>query len=310
MTSAGRHVAILLATYNGAHHLAEQIDSIVAQTHGDWTLHVSDDGSTDDTLAILLTYRERLGADRLVLWQGPKAGYSRNFMSMLHREAIVGDYVAFSDQDDVWDPARLEIALRAIGEGPSAVPALYCGRSRLIDDEGHAFGMSPLFPRRPSFANALVQSLAGGNTMLLNAKARELMCRAAEDALVVSHDWWAYLVVSGAGGRVVYDREPTIGYRQHAANVIGSNAGITARFRRMADMVGGRHRTWNDANLALLAGMREDLSELNRVRLDRFMRGRDRWLLPRLVAFARAGLYRQTSIGNAGLVLAALLGRL
>lgn len=305
-----RHVAILLATYNGARHLAEQLDSIVAQTHDDWTIHVSDDGSTDGTLALLLTYRERLGADRLVLWQGPRAGYSRNFMSMLHRDDIDGDYVAFSDQDDVWDRDKLQKALLALDAMPPGTPALYGGRSRLIDETGRAFGFSPLFARRPSFANALVQSLAGGNTMLLDRHARALMCRAPADARVVSHDWWAYLVVSGAGGRVIYDREPTLGYRQHAENIIGSNAGVGARLRRMADMVGGRHREWNEANVALLAGMRDALGDDERERFDHFVRGRAAWLLPRLWHFARAGLYRQTAIGNAGLLLAALLGRL
>jgi len=310
MSTSRRHVAILLATYNGARHLAEQLDSIIAQTHADWTIHVSDDGSTDETLAILLTYRERLGAERLVLWQGPRAGYSRNFMSMLHRDGIDGDFVAFSDQDDVWDADKLAKALDAIGGVPDDDATLYCGRSRLIDESGAPYGFSPLFALTPSFANALVQSLAGGNTMLLNRQARVLMCRAAEDARVVSHDWWAYLVVSAAEGRIVYDREPTIGYRQHAENVIGSNAGFGARLRRMADMVGGRHREWNDANIALLAAMTDDFSVANRVRFERFVRGRNSWLLPRLVAFARAGLYRQTAVGNAGLMLAALLGRL
>lgn len=310
MAASGLHVAILLATYNGASHLAEQLDSIVAQTHDDWTIHVSDDGSTDETLAILLTYRERLGAERLVLWQGPRAGYSRNFMSMLHREGIDGDFVAFSDQDDIWDVDKLAKALAAIGDTADDVPALYCGRSRLIDESGTPYGFSPLFARAPSFANALVQSLAGGNTMLLNRPARALMCRVPDDARVVSHDWWAYLVVSAAEGRIVYDRESTIGYRQHAENIIGSNAGFGARLRRMADMIGGRHREWNDANVALLATMTDDFSPANRVRFERFVRGRDSWLLPRLVAFVRAGLYRQTTVGNAGLLLAALLGRL
>jgi glycosyltransferase involved in cell wall biosynthesis len=310
MVTGTQHVAILLATYNGTRHLAEQLDSIVAQTHTNWTIHVSDDGSTDATLALLTTYRERLGGERMVLWQGPSAGYSRNFMSMLHREGITGDYVAFSDQDDIWDAHKLETALRALAAVPPDKPALYGGRSRLIDEAGRPFGLSPLFARRPSFANALVQSLAGGNTMLLNRRARDLMCRAPASARVVSHDWWAYLVVSGAGGRVVYDREPTLGYRQHAENIIGSNAGLGARLRRMADMVGGRHREWNEANVALLSNMRDALGDDERARFDHFTRGRATWLLPRLWHFACAGLYRQTAIGNAGLLLAAVLGRL
>jgi len=304
------HVAILLATYNGAAHLGEQLDSIASQTHRDWTIHASDDGSTDGTLAILADYRARLGDDRLVVWQGPHAGYSSNFMSMLHRHLIKGDYVAFSDQDDVWDFTKLEKALAALAGAPQSKPALYGGRSRLVDEAGKDIGMSPLFARRPSFANALVQSLAGGNTMVLNQSARELICRAREASPVVSHDWWAYLVVSGAGGLIVYDTEPTIGYRQHAQNIIGSNSGFRARFRRMADMVGGRHRGWNDRNVALLAEMRSDLTPENQRRFDHFVRGRSTWLIPRIWNFARAGLYRQTTIGNAGLILATLLGRL
>lgn len=305
-----RHVAVLLATYNGEVHLCEQLDSIVAQTHADWTIHVSDDGSTDATLALLLTYRERLGADRMLLWDGPREGYSRNFMSMLHRNEVKADYVAFCDQDDIWDATKIERALAAISGLDSDEPALYCGRSRLVDEVGRSYGLSPLFPRKPSFANALVQSLAGGNTMLLNERARQLMCFAPEGALVVSHDWWAYLVVSGAGGQVIYDREPAIGYRQHADNIIGSNSGFRARLVRMADMVGGRHGSWNQSNVDLLSAMESQLSECNRVRFHHFATGRMCWLLPRLWHFARAGLYRQTVIGDIGLVVASLLGRL
>lgn len=303
-------VVILMATYNGERHLRDQIDSIIAQTHPNWLLYVSDDGSSDDTRRVLDEYLGRLGSKRVQVVQGPGLGYSANFMSMLRQAVTDADYVAFSDQDDVWDADKLERALSWMARIPTQKPALYAGRSRLIDEAGRPYGYSPLFARRPSFGNALVQSLAGGNTMLINRRARDLMTKPPKDAAVVSHDWWAYLAVTAAGGAVQYDLEPAVGYRQHAANVIGSNAGVEARLKRMWDMAMGRHQAWNDANLSLLQYLRQDMTQDALRRLDHFRRGRQSWLPARAWHFARAGLYRQTNIGNAGLVLTTLLGRL
>lgn len=302
-------VAILLATYNGERHLAEQVDSIIQQTHREWILHVSDDGSTDRTRDLLESYRTRLGS-RLLIVEGPRQGYSANFMSMVRLALPDAPYVAFSDQDDVWDRDKLSRAMSWMRTAPQGRPALYAGRARLVDEAGKPFGMSPLFSRRPSFANALVQSLAGGNTMLINAAARALMASPPVELPVVSHDWWAYLAVAAADGNIFYDATPALGYRQHAGNVIGSNAGLRARLKRMADMVGGRHMGWNDDNLALLEHLRPLMSRDAVRRMDHFRRGRQSWLPARVWHFARAGLYRQTNIGNAGLVLTTLLGRL
>ena len=69
-------VAVLLCSYQGERHLAEQLDSIAAQTHRGWTLWVSDDRSTDDTLAILEQYRSRWGSDRLSILTGPARGFA------------------------------------------------------------------------------------------------------------------------------------------------------------------------------------------------------------------------------------------
>ena len=86
--------------------------------------------------------------------------------------------------------------------------------------------MSPLFRRPPSFRNALVQSLAGGNTMVLNRPARDLVALASRRARFVSHDWWAYLLVTGAGGAVHYSAKPLVRYRQHAHNLVGANTSL------------------------------------------------------------------------------------
>ena len=96
-------VSVCLATYNGARFLRAQIDSILPQLGTGDELLVSDDGSTDDTLAVLATYGNRL---RLV-GTSRAGGVVRNFERAL--AAACGDLVVLSDQDDVWLEGRLDL---------------------------------------------------------------------------------------------------------------------------------------------------------------------------------------------------------
>lgn len=304
-----QRVAILLCTFNGERYLSRQIDSIVVQEHRDWVIYVSDDGSTDATRALLDSYQRQLGSDRLVIFDGPRAGYAANFMSLISRPATTGDYYAFCDQDDCWDADKLSRGLAWMRLQPADVPALYCSRTRLMSNDEQTIGYSPLFRRRPSFRNALTQSLAGGNTMLLNSRGRELMARTPRGANVQSHDWWAYLLVTACGGTVHYDPLPAIGYRQHGENLIGSNAGIRDRFARLRHMFEGNYRQWNDSNLALLQLFDADITPQNRCLLVCFRQMRDAGFFTRVRSLVRGGFYRQTLMGNLGMVMAVALRR-
>ena len=75
-------ICILMGTYNGQDFLAEQLLSIENQSHKDWRLIISDDGSTDETLAIAKAFQEKWGNDRLELRQGPNQGFCKNFLSL------------------------------------------------------------------------------------------------------------------------------------------------------------------------------------------------------------------------------------
>lgn len=108
--------------------------------------------------------------------------------------------------------------------------------------------MSPVFQKPPSFANALVQSLAVGNTMVLNKVARDLVVKASDYTPVVSHDWWCYQIITGAGGIVTYDKKPSLQYRQHDKNIVGANGGWKARYSRIFSILQGKFRTWNNIN--------------------------------------------------------------
>ncbi|WEJ71893.1 glycosyltransferase family 2 protein [Pseudomonas sp. PSE14] len=303
-------VAILLSTYNGAAFLREQLDSLIGQTYGNWVIHASDDGSSDETLEILRTYQKELGTDRLVIWEGPRRGFSSNFLSLLKRPSLDAAFFAYCDQDDVWAPNKLEQAMLWCQRIPQNRPALYCSRTQLIDEAGRPIGLSPLFRAAPTFRNALVQSIAGGNTMLFNVATRNLLMKTRDSDPIISHDWWTYLVVSGCGGIIEYDAKPSIGYRQHGKNLIGSNASFTDRLRRLRKMMAGTFKAWNDANLRAMTAIQPCLNDDSQQALVLFAQARQSNLFKRMILILRSGVYRQTLLGNLGLIAAAILQRL
>lgn len=305
-----KKVAILVCTYNGQRFLREQLDSFINQTHENWTIHVSDDGSTDATLEILEEYKKQLGEDKIAIWHGPRQGFAKNFLSLIKNREIVADYFAFSDQDDIWLADKLTRSIAQIPQTPTNKPHMYCSRTKLVDTNLAPLGFSPLFTKRPCFENALVQSLAGANTMLINNAARNLMCRIVDDAPVVAHDWLAYLLVTGCGGQVVFDQQPTLLYRQHEDNLIGANATFRNQIIRILKMLSGRFSEWSTQNLITLNSIRTELTEDNKCTLERFEAARKSGLFSRLCLMKKSGVHRQTLKGNISLVAAAILNKI
>jgi glycosyltransferase involved in cell wall biosynthesis len=303
-------VAILLCTYHGQHYLAGQLDSFAGQSYRNWEVWASDDGSQDDTHAILEAYQARWGDARFSIHSGPAQGFAANFLSLTCRADIEASYYAYSDQDDIWEADKLQRAMEWLRGVPADVPALYCSRARLVDADNRHMGFSPLFAKAPSFANSLMQSIGGGNTMVFNDATRALLREAGDDVEVVSHDCWAYMVVSGCGGKIFYDAYPSLRYRQHAANAVGTNAGWEARVSRVRRLWNGWFRQWNGRNIVALQRLRHRLTDQNREVLDRFVNARNSSLLPRLINFKRAGICRQSALGNLALFAAAVFNKI
>ena len=303
-------VAILLCTLRGHAYLRQQLDSIVGQTHTSWSLWVSDDGSDHSTHTILGEYQARLGGSRLVVLGGPAQGFAANFLSLACNAKICADYYAYADQDDIWEPDKLAQALRWLEGTPTKMAALYCARTRKVDADNQEIGFSEKWTRLPSFANALVQSIASGNTMVFNNAARDLLLAGGPKVEVAAHDWWTYQLVSGSGGCVFYDSKPTVRYRQHRGNQIGTNGTWGARIRRAHMLLRGRFGKWNQMNIAALETTRAHLTAENQRRLDDYSKARQGGLFARLAALRRSGVYRQTWLGNLGLVAAVILKKL
>lgn len=302
-----QHVAILLCTYNGEQYIREQVESIIGQTHTNWSLWVSDDGSRDRTLDII---RECMSGSMqlLSIRRGPSVNSSCNFMSLIYAEDIQADYFAFCDQDDIWHPDKIARALKWHTSVSANEPNLYGGRTHLVDADGVSIGESPLFTHPPCFANALVQSIAGGNTMVINRKARELLCK-VQNADVVSHDWWAYILVTGAGGNVYYDPHPSIDYRQHNANLVGKNTGFKAKWIRARKLMSGAFREWSGQHIFFLNQIYELLPRNNQQIFKHFQQARSTSFIQRIQGAWKSRIFRQTTVDNIGLMLAVLLGQ-
>jgi hypothetical protein len=248
----------------------------------------------------LESFARQVGLNRVRIWKGPQQGFAANFLSLLARPEIKGHFFAFADQDDIWLPHKLSRSLSWLALQKADQAALYCSRTILIDEQNSALGKSMLFSRTPSFANALVQSIAGGNTMVFNIATRRLLL-SFRASVVVSHDWWVYIVVSGCGGIVHYDSQAHTLYRQHQENIIGMNSNFKSRLNRIRQLFQGRFRDWNDRHLHILEQHLEQLTPANAVITQEFLLWRNQDLFKRIRGFWSSPLYRQTVLGNLGL---------
>jgi glycosyltransferase involved in cell wall biosynthesis len=305
-------VAILLSTYNGERFLKAQLDSLLDQTFEEWTLYWRDDGSTDNTLAILEEFAISAGQGRCVRLQvtperlRPTASYLALLAEVQDRLAE-GGMVAFADQDDVWLPQKLARGVAALRELGNAVPGLYCARQILVDETLRRIGVSLPIRRPVGFPAALTQNVTTGCTILLNRRAVSLIA-ASRPPPASLHDWWCYVVVTAAGGTLLPDDEPTMLYRQHGANMVGAPHSMPRRalaaLRRGPEVFMNVLRQHVEALLAQPHLMSPE-ARAQVAAIDRGLRGGP---LQRLAVLRMPGLRRQTKPEMAGFWVWFLIG--
>ncbi len=305
-------VTILMATRNGATYLPAQLASIASQTHRNWQLWVSDDGSTDATRAILQNFA---ASHRVTVVQGPCRGSSaRNFMSLLCHPDLPPGIVALADQDDVWLEGKLARALRRMARARAArddaagLPTLYAAESMLVDDRLAPLRYSRAAAMAPSFGNALVQNLFGGHTTVLDAEALALIRRAGQQDEIAYHDWWIYQLVAGAGGTLVLDRAPMALYRQHSSNTLGGLGGMGGNAKRVSMALRRQFARMIEAQAEALWQVSHLLTPDSRAVLEEF-RAAPGLGPARVAALRKLGIVRASRAGTAAFMAAAFLGR-
>lgn len=303
-------VAILMCTYNGELYLKEQLDSIQDQDYQNWTLYVSEDGSTDQTLPILKSYQALWGKSKLQILKGPRQGFQKNFMSLITSKKIHADFYILCDQDDVWLPQKITAAITYLETQDQTRPQLYCGRTSYVNKKLKFIQHSDLFLRPTSFHNAIVQSIAGGNTMAYNNALKKIPSL-FQDVRIISHDWWLYILCELSGGMTYFDVNSYILYRQHEGSLIGANTTVLAKVKRLYMLLSGKFIQYNDCHYEAFNTISLKIANPTHINLiDRFYNDRHKGLKTRLRMIRGLKVYRQTRDGMLALYLAALLKRL
>jgi hypothetical protein len=303
-------VQVLLATYNGARFLAEQIDSVLGQTYPRVEILARDDGSTDGTQAVLEAYAQRAPDRVRLLREGGRSGSAKeNFLRLL--AASTAPYVSLCDQDDVWLPHKVSAgmeAMRALEARHGQGAPLLVFSDLTVVDEGlrtlqrsfwRQAGLDPRSIHR--LRSMLSENVVTGCTALLNRPLAELALTMPPEAPM--HDRWIALLAA-ALGHSEFLRRPAVLYRQHGANVIGARREdhtLASMGRRSQDSTGRVAEWWTSQHMAaaLLRLHGEGLRPEQRQLLAAYLRcGRSPHRLVRVALFLRYGFFRSGWLRN------------
>ncbi len=217
-----KKVTVLMSSYNGEEYIREQIESILNQTNVVVRLIVRDDGSTDSTVQILEDYKKR---GLLDYYTGNNLGWRQSFMQLVYN-APESDYYAFSDQDDIWMPEKLSAALTSLDsltEGPN----LYVSNSYYWKGDIKVL-TNDLMPN-VSKDRCLIWNLGPGCTMVFNKSLHGIVKDRPIKCTEIAHDHWllcsAYVL-----GRIFYDMNSYILYRQHGNNQLGTTIYVKEKY--------------------------------------------------------------------------------
>jgi glycosyltransferase involved in cell wall biosynthesis len=210
-------VSVVIATYNGARFIRQQLESIIAQTYNNLEIIVVDDASTDATVTIVDDYTRQDDRIKLVTAR-ENLGFLKNFERGVL--ASRGEYVALSDQDDIWLPEKIEIMMRERGDHG----LVYCN-SELIDENGNSLGIKLTDLKNlidfDSPINYTVGGTASGHAMIVK---RHIIIESLPWPPMVTHDYWIGFVATFTSP-LKFVNQPLVKYRQHDANVVGITAG-------------------------------------------------------------------------------------
>jgi len=303
-------VTVILCTHKYVKYAEDQVKSIKNQSGVSINLVISIDSKNIDTIEKWTNLLKKyFNKDKYKIIQGPISGFSQNFISALINVDINSDYFAFSDHDDIWEDEKLISAINMLLKYDDSIPLLYGSRSKYVKDDGEFLTYSSNYKKPKTFKNALVQCFAGGNTMVFNKKLFNI-ARDIGFVKVKSHDWWLYILVTGVGGKAIYDNKSYILYRQHNQNISGGNKGFYQIFLRIRGILSGNFRSWNKTNLSYLNKNIQFLTQENKKTLYNFSIIQDGNIFKRIYFLAKTKLYRQTTFQNAGLFFAVVLKKL
>jgi glycosyltransferase involved in cell wall biosynthesis len=297
-------VYVILSTYNGERFLSEQLESILAQQSVSIKLYIRDDGSSDGTRAILASFAQSHA--HIEVEYGDNIGVINSFFAVLRKVPPDAEFVAFADQDDIWLPDKLIRAVDRIKN--SSKPVMYCSCYKAVDENGNFLWRSQPPEKEISFKNAIVQNITTGCTVVMNRSLlAALKINQVNTKNLIMHDWWVYLVAA-CFGQIIYDREPSMLYRQHGGNVVGAKNGFAFWLGRIKRFFLYRKKNSRIAQAReFLERYKSDLSTDDSHLISAFIVYRQAGLLKRIRYAIEMPLYMQRKSDNLILKLQLIL---
>ncbi|MDU2939069.1 MAG: glycosyltransferase family 2 protein [Enterobacteriaceae bacterium] len=259
------NVDVILAAHNGAKYIQAQIESILAQSHTSLRVIVSDDGSSDETVSIVNAIAAKDPRVSCHICQDAN-GVVQNFNNGIGLSSA--DYLLFCDQDDVWEPHKIELLLKEIRQHEyldgKKVPCLGFSNLKVVDEnlniiDDNFYRFSHLNPLHNVDLGYLTwRSSVYGCTTILNAELLKIAGLVPDK--IAMHDHW-YAFQAARHGKVFYSPATLVNYRQHSANVVGAHQrGISARIKRMGKTLAGIQRSVISARMMLALLTYDDMN--------------------------------------------------
>jgi rhamnosyltransferase len=232
-------VAVILASYNGATFIEAQLKSIFCQANATVSVFVYDDCSTDSTVTTLSRLASQYESLTFVVNERPSGSAFANFYNAIKTICLEEyDYIALSDQDDIWKPNKLESQIDAMSKSSAMASSTSVtafnrdGKQDYIDNAGQQTEIDYVF--------------TGGGQGCTYLFTMELFCKLQGQVRLlnpvrVPHDWLLYALTRHQGYSWIILNEPLLEYRQHE-NVFGSRNGFRGKMFRMKMLVSGRFR--------------------------------------------------------------------
>lgn len=224
-------IYIIMCTYNGEKYISEQLESIKENTMKDWELYIIDDQSTDNTLQIVKTFKNRYSNKVHIEINEERRGSVQNFLKAIWkvgRQMTDNDFLMLCDQDDVWNTDKIRKTLDGMYEliynYGNSIPLLVCTDVTVVDAKMNIINesfrkMNHYGIKKLDFSHLMMENKVQGCTTMMNKCMALMVHRLPTKATM--HDGWLALIAAGFG-RIKYIDRPTMRYRQHDNNVQGS----------------------------------------------------------------------------------------
>jgi glycosyltransferase involved in cell wall biosynthesis len=213
-------VSIVVATYNGAKFLEAQMDSLIAQTYPNIEIVAVDDCSKDNTFEILEKYAREHSHIR-VFRNMSNLGYTSNFEKAV--SLATGEYVSFSDQDDIWAPEKTTLLMNAIGDHP-----MIYSDSQLVTEDLQPLRKHSDLKNQTSFDSCLyfaIDDCVAGHSLIMK---RSIAVAAMPYPKEAAYDLWLPFFATFYG-EIQYINTAFVQWRQHRSNVTGRKTDTSAK---------------------------------------------------------------------------------